>query len=138
MKTLLLIFIPILSLPAVYGQNRVSYVYDSAGNRTEKVIQLTKSAVSNDSTYHFVDMVIKRELKIYPNPTRGQITVDIPDTENLKSGELVVYNLTGQTMERKKVTSPSMQLDISSSASGIYILHVRLDGETSTWKIIKE
>lgn len=138
MKTLLLIFIPILSLPAVYGQNRVSYVYDSAGNRTEKVIQLTKSAVSNDSTYHFVDMVIKRELKIYPNPTRGQITVDIPAVENLKSGELVVYNLTGQVVIRKKIDSSTMLLDLSSNASGIYIFHILLNGEISTWKVIKE
>jgi len=68
---------------------------------------------------------------IYPNPTKGIITIDYPrDTLNIK-----VYNQLGQLVHSNK---NSKTIDISELTSGLYFITIEtIDGKSSTKKIVK-
>lgn len=128
-----LLLIPILLL----GQNTVKYTYDASGNRVKREIVLTKSTVATRSDF-FTEELAKRTIKIYPNPTEGQLKVEVSDFEECKSVGLTVVNMQGQIVLKKKMSSATDDLDMSGEASGLYILQINIDGENSSWKIIKK
>lgn len=140
MRKLLLLFCFAYSF-VLLGQNKVSYAYDAVGNRVKREIVLaTKSMVLSDedkSTF-FTEEVAKRDIKIYPNPTYGQLAVEISDIDGIKSGTITIITINGQQVLKKKIDTEYNDLDISSKQSGIYILIVEIDGKKTTWKIIKK
>ena len=139
MKNLLLLLSIFASSLCMQGQNKLKYAYDAAGNRVKReiVVNMTKSALSPESSI-FTEELAERIVKIYPNPTKGQLVIEISDVENAKSASLTLYNLSGQTIARVKVQSNSTDLDISSKPDGVYILQINIDGKLSSWRIIKE
>jgi len=69
------------------------------------------------------------EIKIFPNPTTGKITID---AENVKSIEII--NIEGKRVFKGTKT----KIDLSSFPKGIYIINVLTGKETITRKIIKQ
>lgn len=120
----------------VYGQ-KVQYAYDASGNRVKREIVLTKS-VAETQPVVFIEELAKRTIKVYPNPTEGQLKVEVSDFEKSKSVNLTIVNMQGQVVLRKKMSSATEDLDISGKAVGLYILQINIDGENSSWKIIKK
>jgi probable HAF family extracellular repeat protein len=73
------------------------------------------------------------ELKAYPNPTSGLVTI-----ENKGNASLTITNPEGKNITQKLITG-TYQLDLSSFASGIYFLSVQ--GENSlkkTARVVKD
>lgn len=119
------------------GQNTVKFTYDASGNRTKREIVLTKSAVATKLDI-LTEELAKRTIKIYPNPTEGQLKVEVSDFDECKSVGLIIVNMQGQIVLRKKMSSATEELDVSSEANGLYTLQINIDGEKSSWKIIKK
>ena len=63
-------------------------------------------------------------LKIYPNPTSFNVTI-----ENAGKGYISILNLYGQQLLKQGITAPTNTLDVSTLPSGIYF--VKVTGETS-------
>ena len=78
----------------------------------------TLTSVFGDAVYY------RRDLTVYPSPSDGRYTVEVPD--GFGSGTLSVINLNGQVVESKEVSSGtlSMSVDITRYPSGYY--HVEL------------
>jgi hypothetical protein len=75
-------------------------------------------------------------LTLYPNPTNGNITIDLGETKiNVKAK---LTNSVGQVVLTQNLGSTNfINLDLESS-SGIYFLQIEADGEIITKKIIKQ
>jgi len=81
---------------------------------------------------------ITLEYKVYPNPTRGLITLTIKpyDHENLKYR---IYDLNGILLQDKKVESGETEISIESFSFAIYFLKVIKDNqEVKVFKIVKK
>ncbi|MFT4223134.1 T9SS type A sorting domain-containing protein [Dysgonomonas sp.] len=117
------------------------YSYDTAGNRITRTIILNtlqtnlKSGIADIKPSVLEDDIV--EVKIYPNPTKGQLTIEIPDTANRQRGSITIYNMNGQVITKSAISSHRESIDISSKADGVYIMQISLDGKISSWKIIK-
>jgi hypothetical protein len=120
-----------------YAQ-RIEYTYDASGNRIsrKKEIVLTKSAESPATV--FTEELAERTIKIYPNPTEGHLKVEISDFEACQSVNLSIYNMQGQVVIKRKMESSVYDLDISGRPNGLYVLQINIDGENTSWKIIKK
>ncbi|QAA80395.1 T9SS type A sorting domain-containing protein [Aequorivita sp. H23M31] len=70
----------------------------------------------------------------YPNPTSG--IVSLKSVKNITS--VALYNLLGQKLMSFKVDSTTSELDISRLNVGSYIMQVLIDGQTGTYKILKD
>lgn len=128
---MLLLFIAPLSL---LGQNKVHFIYDDAGNRTKKEIIISETR----SAEIFTEELAQREIKIYPNPTQGQLKIEISDLGDDEEVNLTIYNVQGKKILSEKTSENYTIMDISSNPSGVYILQINIKGEISTWKIIKQ
>jgi len=80
---------------------------------------------------------INLQLRVYPNPTSIQVTLDIGsrDPENLV---YMLYDLRGKQLESQKIRTELTMITMTNLPSGTYILKV-LDGQSllRTFKIIK-
>lgn len=142
MKKCLLICFLISSLSpfVLYGQD-VSYRYDKAGNRKERVIELKSAEIAKNQVQEpapvIEDLLSGQEILIYPNPTEGELSVSISNAKNTIEGEVFITTMNGEVLIRKKVVSTLMHFDLSNNAAGFYIMKIILNGEATTWKIIK-
>jgi hypothetical protein len=145
------IIIPIMLLfeLEVYSQTSFSFQYDLSGNRTYRnIVTLLKSgtiepteAVQVDSAnykpHEFKDEIGNTQIKIYPNPVKELLQVEIPLTSETPV-TLQVYTSTGGLLRDVKVTCESTKIDLNGQPAGIYILKISIGEKTSEWKIIKD
>jgi hypothetical protein len=71
------------------------------------------------------------EIKLYPNPNNGIITISSKDNEN----EIYsIYDLLGKCIYTGRMTGKISKVDLSSISNGMYILKIK----NSTLKMIKQ
>jgi uncharacterized membrane protein len=76
-------------------------------------------------------------LSIYPNPNNGMVKLKLMETANADV-TVKVYNIMGVlaktlTLNHKDLTEK--QLDLTSFASGVYLVQVETEGKVTTHKI---
>ncbi|MDD2984563.1 MAG: T9SS type A sorting domain-containing protein [Crocinitomicaceae bacterium] len=77
----------------------------------------------------------KSEALIYPNPTTGNVTIQVDNGANLILSDLFVTDVTGRKVDFKIVDSSS--IDISGLPEGMYILNFANKNERHSKKILK-
>ena len=125
---------------------QVSYSYDNNGNRTAKVIvlntlksdEVVSSEANDDEKSMFEDKIGESSITIYPNPTKGQLRVDIRREMPIENGFLEIIGNTGKAIFKTTTISESTQIDLSNQPRGVYVMRINIGGEITTWKIIKE
>jgi YD repeat-containing protein len=127
---------------AGFGQTKVfAYDYDASGNRIERqLIQLKSATMAGDNQGQevFEGTLDKRDIKIYPNPTKGSLQVEIPFSEEQQQVTLQVYNMQGALVSDQLVTNETTVVDLNRQPAGMYILRIFSGQSVSEWKIIKE
>ena len=78
-----------------------------------------------------------QQITIYPNPTQGEIYVEIAPLNSKEENLMRLFDSSGRLIETKKIESERTHLTISGSA-GVYFLNIHLGTNTSKWKIIKQ
>ncbi|MEL6650370.1 MAG: T9SS type A sorting domain-containing protein [Bacteroidota bacterium] len=68
------------------------------------------------------------DVQIYPNPSQGQMTIEIPASRN---AELEIYDMLGRSVLRSRLQQQKTQLDLSALKDGIYLL--RLNSPEGQW-----
>lgn len=139
-----------------YSQT-IRYYYDAVGNRTEKVIDMgegkgsgtaekTKNAYKESPIDEGIpektlkdETFPEQQIKIYPNPTRGLIRLEIPEDPN-KNEEIriIVQDLNGRMIINKSKEALMTELDLNGQPDGIYFLKLKKGLKISQWKIIKK
>jgi len=78
-------------------------------------------------------------LFLYPNPGNGKFNVNLSTTNGIKNLQVVVSNVTGQTVFNRNMGSVqgsmSAELDLSGQPRGIYFVEFRADGERLVRKL---
>jgi hypothetical protein len=77
---------------------------------------------------------LQKELKLYPNPGKSQVTVSSYNG-TLKLKNVAVYNLMGQQVYESAASADKHQLDVSSMAAGIYNVIITTDKGKATKKL---
>lgn len=129
------LFFVLFSL-SLSAQKKVMYAYDAAGNRIKKEI-LFEQSQSKSQVVACSDMLDEKEIKIYPNPTEGELRVEIFNELKKTEGIVTVHGNNGAMIYTTPIINGSASLDISSCPNGLYILHVKIGDSVSSWKIIK-
>lgn len=138
MKILFFLFLFIAFLEPLHSQNKIKYAYDSAGNRIERTIELKTKSAEAEPEMFFTEELAKRTIKIYPNPTDGFLKVEIENIENVKNCTITISVLgTGKQVKKIKTKLPVTDIDISNQPFGVYIMLIDIDGEYTSWKIMK-
>lgn len=94
----------------------------------QKKTDMPDTGVLNDSHSFF---------KLYPNPTTGQFTLELKESEENLPVRVEIYNIIGETeMKLELPMAKQYVFDLSAKKRGIYIVRVIQGKETGTEKII--
>lgn len=69
-------------------------------------------------------------VKVYPNPTAHEVTVEIDNYSNLSGVTIKVLNSLSNEVHNELVTSSTQSIDVSGWSVGVYFLHVINGGHT--------
>lgn len=115
--------------------------YDAAGNRImRKVLQISmmsKGGNHTDSTY-YIDQMQSVQMVVYPNPTQGKIYVELPKMEESVPNMFRLYDNQGKLIYESVVLGNTLEIDISLYPTGCYMVELYVNGERTTWKLIKQ
>ncbi len=130
----------VLSLTC-YSQININFLYDASGNRVERVIDMNKSAQSepgDSSENNYIrEMIGNGEITIYPNPTRGILTIEMAET-GIEGSLISLHDLNGKLILQQPVTITVNEVDLTGVPSGIYFLTILMGNDKGEWKIIKQ
>lgn len=120
----------------------VNFEYDADGNRISRNITIgddREERSSNDTTevILYTDILDESQINIYPNPTTKSIFVNITNPDEDMSINATLLSSTGVLLDSKTIGAATVEFDLSNMAAGIYILELRSETDTKTWKIIK-
>lgn len=120
------------SAPTVYnlnGNNRLEMVL---GNRRGGVVLYESAPTTNIGLSEISSL---DEIKLFPNPANEMVNVQLGTllAKDLKKTELAIYDLTGACLYKVWPQSNSITLDVSSLASGTYLVEI-VNGERAVQK----
>ena len=152
-----------LSYGQAQAQNQVTYGYDASGNRIKRVIVLPSKSPSPPAETEmeteakteteteaepkteeqvepkiFSEMLKDFSVRIYPNPTKGDLTVEIQSLPDENTATLRLYSMSGNLILQRTGVRNIETLNISNQAAGIYILKITSGDSSTEWKIIKQ
>ncbi len=159
---LIILLLSVSSL-RLMGQGRVRFAYDAAGNRVRRELVVgskkpeglrTLSADSTQQTTsdleprdeadrrhlsrdYVTETIDRGQVRIYPNPTEGELTIEFLGYRPEQRAVLVVYDLFGRVVVRREVASVTTMLDLSAQSAGLYVLYLIVGKDRSAWKIRK-
>lgn len=145
-RIILLVFISTSFIFHLSGQTTFAFTYDDSGNRTDRTILLLKSAAITDTgpalqkpeqEQEIEENIDTHVIKIYPNPTKGSLNIEIQHT-NDKKALIRLYNVKGKMLMEKFVIDQNTIIDLNEQPAGIYILNVIIGNKGKEWKIIKD
>ena len=147
------------------AQTTFSYEYDNAGNRRNRTIEMKSPAMTpppQDSTdvvienpeegitdlqnpengeeappKVYTDALAETQITIYPNPTKGLLTVKIANLPQQSVSNLTLFDMLGKVITQQSLSDDN-KLDISAQAAGTYIMQIAVGDEVTSWKIIKQ
>ncbi|MDO9511409.1 MAG: FISUMP domain-containing protein [Bacteroidales bacterium] len=88
-----------------------------------------------DNSVGFGENNSLEKIKLYPNPANDQITIDYNDGQNLS---LSVYNIVGKLVLQRELNKNKNIIDISTFATGVYIIRINGASLTVQQKLIIE
>ena len=143
MKKIFLCFSFMLFPDFTFAQSKIGYAYDMAGNRIKREIVISASrAMAKKQSFESQDFYSERlrehSVKIYPNPTQGNLRVSISSLGNSDKCHLGVYSIQGTQILAFDVNSDNANVDISNQPNGVYLLQITINGKSTTWKITKK
>ncbi len=111
------------SINTVGGQAYYVFVLNS-GAITDIQIDGTNLGVSDNTIAGF---------SYYPNPTTGMLNLNSVD--NIEN--VTLFNVLGQKVLDTKIGATTSELNISSLKTGTYLMQVTVNGQTGTFKVLK-
>ncbi len=142
MKKILAILLLCLSAGA-FGQHTINYHYNKAGQRIERVVPtivIPPDTTNQDvSTDIFKEEVNALKFTIYPTPTEGMLTVNVDDLpQTIMTSRISIYNLSGVLLLEQKNVKRTNPIDITNLPTGMYVLVIIINHNTTSFKILKK
>jgi len=128
------------------AQNPATYGYDASGNRINRVITLVSHSPAQPQSEEepaeqkvFSETLNDFSVRIYPNPTKGAFTVEIPPMPKGKTASLRLFSASGKLIHHKNGFHGGIErFNIGHHPSGLYLLKIVAGDSSTEWKIIKQ
>lgn len=125
----------------------IQYEYQANGSRILRHPILLKSTSNgkDSSDFNVQDNEDKistnlgqRDIKIFPNPTRGILFININLVNQDEKVNYTLYSQVGTILETRRGLSSNFEITMDSLPPGQYILILGINNEESQWTIIKQ
>ncbi len=115
-------------------------VTDPSGNKSQVVLRPVMVQYPPDCENSFVgkeNLTLSEQVMVYPNPSKGEVTVDFA-LNNMEPVFIEVTNILGAKVASYTFNGGfgSQSLDLGKFGQGTYLLNIRNQKETTTKKIV--
>ena len=86
----------------------------------------------------YTDALSETLITIYPNPTRGLLTVKFTNMPQDAVSNITLFDMQGKIIKQQRSLSDENRLDISAQPTGTYIMQISVGDEVVSWKIVKQ
>lgn len=116
----------------------LGYVCNATMRTTVTKATKSRSNVQNNRMIGINEAVLSNKLKVYPNPTHGDLTIELKNMD--EDADVNMNNVLGQNVYSEKVNKgiTSKTINISSFAKGVYTLTVSSTSGKAVFKIVVE
>jgi hypothetical protein len=128
-------------LPATVSAQSISYTYDAAGNRIQRSYAAARSSVAPTEEAAEIsaeEPAVVCDLRLYPNPTDGLLTVEITGFTAATRARIELYSSTGRLLDRLTEVEAVNTLDMTAFPAGVYFLRAEIDDRILSRKVIKK
>ena len=112
--------------------------------QTHTDIQVNRRIIVTEDELAFTtntqDLPFGAALKLYPNPNRQEMFLEIPSSIQTQSLEYAIFSMAGQAIlpfQKLDVHSASIKIDTQALPSGIYFLRLKNETAQETFKFVK-
>ena len=100
-------------------------VYDTVTTTNNVTVQDTLNIYLSELITSVTDASqAETTIKLYPNPTKNEVTVSIDNYTNLSGVSIKVLDALGTVVHQQLITGSTQSIDVSSWTAGVYFLHV--------------
>lgn len=82
------------------------------------------------------EQMLENNFALYPNPVSTQINISFP--KSAENAVFALYNILGERILQKNISTLNNSVDVSGLSSGMYIASITSNNKTTSYKIIKE
>lgn len=134
------------------GECGIMFTYDATGsliqreficntsgsvmNRTIKNQNMGKDSIEINNKNELPNEEIIKVNAIMPNPNSGKFTINL--STSLKNATVILSDMNGKVIEKNKRSGSILTFNISSQASGMYLIQIESEGKAFTFKVIKQ
>jgi hypothetical protein len=120
-----------------YSQTVVSYTYDAAGNRISRAVgkKVTRS-ISDEFAKDMEDNLSEKNLTV--TERGGKITILVKELDPENPYEVSLYGANGILHYSKTIDANSTTISLLDYPTGTYILTIKYDEETTTYKFARK
>lgn len=124
----------------IASETNQSFTATAVGNYAVEVTQngcMVTSPCVNIATLGISDDVFGAGIKLYPNPTTGNVTLSF--NENIAETTFTIFDVIGKEVYvSQKVNEKSVLLNINHFSSGVYFVQIQNDKSQKVIRLIKE
>lgn len=121
----------------------VQFSYDYAGNRIARAIVLQAAAQSrrantdNINTEIYTDTFSEYKLHVYPNPTHGELKIELRGLPEGEKYQLLISNASGKIIISRSTSENPTVANLTECPSGIYVMRIQYKDYSKDFKIIR-
>ena len=140
---LILTLLSIVAMESNAQTRSVQFTYDSAGNRTGRAIVLASAPKSRgivaDSvkTEVYTDIFAEFQLQVYPNPTHGELKIELHGLPDGEIYHLLIVSTSGKVIIDRHTSDNPTIADLTKCPAGIYVMRIQYKDYTKDFKIIR-
>ncbi|MBR1517652.1 MAG: T9SS type A sorting domain-containing protein [Bacteroidales bacterium] len=130
----------------------VEFAYDAAGNRILRHVVVLENRSGNDAKgmkqgaseearYEeaaYDGWVEDMRVNVYPNPTKGRVTVELLNADAGMGYTARVYDSHGRRLYERTGMGGRIEIDLERYPVGYYIVELQAGDNRATWKIVKQ
>lgn len=117
---------------------KIGFAYDAVGNRIKREIVVSRDLKKNNRTAEndtsFYDTLEDKTIRI-TRTSSNTIVVSILNFDSKDSGFVDLCSINGMRVYLQNLPASEINIDMGSLPSGLYILRVQINDNSTTWKI---
>jgi len=133
MKKAIIIIVATLILSSSLYAVKYSFTYDAAGNRDSRTMVDINGKESVP-----IQKILDHEIKVYPNPTAGDLRVDISGITHDLSAEVELFDFNGRSVYKEGTPTGQVTIDLTEEPNGFYIMRISIDNQNIEYKVVKQ
>lgn len=127
------------SIEPIFEQLSTSFTYDAAGNRIRRKVELMHfdhDSLPGTIIWSVGDEINGKTVVLTPNPSEGELKVDIIGYEQTDNCAVGIYDINGQIRTARAIQSATTEIEYSRQQNQPDIIYVKMNGESAAWRII--